>query len=133
MGRCRDDLPATPSIAAFAPTTLQRAIDRLGFVQADPIRATARRGSDAAYRVRGLSRRRVSSVALRTLGVEEDHFIQIRLPVAGGVALMTPPGGSTRTGPPAAARRVAALMDFVRDRGTCTDARPTSALRERNT
>ena len=26
----------------FAPTTLQRALDRLGFVQADPIRAPAR-------------------------------------------------------------------------------------------
>src|SRR6188472_2226407 len=59
----------------FKPTTLARAIDRLGFVQADPIRAPARaqdlilRHRVAGYRAGDLERR------YPRLGVHEDFFI----------------------------------------------------------
>ena len=56
----------------FKPTTLARAIDKLGFVQADPIRAPARaqdltlRHRVKGYRAGDLERR------YATLDVEED-------------------------------------------------------------
>jgi uncharacterized protein len=59
----------------FKPTTLKRAIDRLGFVQADPIRAPARaqdltlRHRVAGYRAGDLERR------YPRLPIEEDYFI----------------------------------------------------------
>ena len=59
----------------FPPTTLPRALDRLGFVQADPIRAPARaqdltlRHRVAGYRAGDLERR------YPALAVEEDDFI----------------------------------------------------------
>src|SRR5579862_8573151 len=59
----------------FAPTTLRKAIHRLGFVQADPIRAPARaqdlilRQRVAGYRAGDLERK------YATLGVEEDVFV----------------------------------------------------------
>src|SRR5215469_4593305 len=59
----------------FPTTTLRRALDRMGFVQADPIRAPARaqdlilRHRVKDYRAGDLERR------YATLGVEEDFFI----------------------------------------------------------
>ncbi len=59
----------------FAPTTLRRAITRLGFVQADPIRAPARaqdlilRPRVTNYRAGDLERR------YEALGIEEDFFV----------------------------------------------------------
>src|SRR5215469_13949467 len=59
----------------FPPVTLDRAIRRIGFVQADPIRAPARaqdlilRHRVKNYRVGDLERR------YPTLDVEEDFFI----------------------------------------------------------
>src|ERR1700686_3473192 len=59
----------------FAPTTLKRALHRLGFIQADPIRAPARaqdltlRHRVKGYRAGDLERR------YATLGVEEDFFV----------------------------------------------------------
>jgi uncharacterized protein len=59
----------------FRPTTLSRALARLGFVQADPIRAPARaqdltlRHRVAGYRAGDLERRYAS------LDIEEDFFI----------------------------------------------------------
>jgi len=58
----------------FEPTDLQAAVDRLGFVQADPIRAPARaqdlilRHRVAAYRIGDLERR------FNRLAVEEDYL-----------------------------------------------------------
>src|SRR5512147_103451 len=58
----------------FAPTTLTRAIERLGFVQADPIRAPARaqdlilRHRVRGYRAGDLERRYPS------LDIEEDYL-----------------------------------------------------------
>ena len=59
----------------FAPTSLSAAIQRLGFVQADPIRAPARaqdltlRHRVKGYRVGDLERR------YATLDVEEEFFV----------------------------------------------------------
>src|SRR5688572_33432370 len=59
----------------FRPTTLPRAVDRLGFVQADPIRSPARaqdlilRHRVTNYRAGDLERR------YPTLDVEEDFFV----------------------------------------------------------
>ena len=59
----------------FAPTTLRRAIARMGFVQADPIRAPARaqdlilRQRVKGYRAGDLERR------YESLGIEEDFFV----------------------------------------------------------
>src|SRR3954471_9366964 len=58
----------------FKPTTLQRAIEKLGFVQADPIRAPARaqdltlRHRVAGYRAGDLERR------YARLAIEEDFL-----------------------------------------------------------
>ena len=59
----------------FAPTTLARAIERLGFVQADPIRAPARaQDLTLRHRVKGYCagdlERRYSK-----LDIEEDFFV----------------------------------------------------------
>ena len=56
----------------FPPTTLERALRRLGFVQADPIRAPARaqdltlRHRVAGYRAGDLERRYAASASRRT-------------------------------------------------------------------
>src|SRR5216683_978407 len=60
----------------FPPTTLERALGTLGFVQADPIRAPARaqdltlRHRVEGYRAGDLERR------YATLDVEEDFFVK---------------------------------------------------------
>ena len=59
----------------FKPTTLKRAIHKLGFVQADPIRAPARaqdltlRHRVTDYRAGDLEQRYAK------LGIEEDFFV----------------------------------------------------------
>jgi uncharacterized protein YcaQ len=107
----------------FPPTTFRRAFDRLGFVQADPIRAPARaqdltlRHRVKDYRAGDLEHRYAK------LGVEEDFFINYGFVTSAVQALMHPrPDISFRAwgGPPwpAARRKQAALLlQFVRDRG----------------
>src|ERR1700729_958545 len=74
----------------FKPTTLKRAIDRLGFVQADPIRAPARaqdltlRHRVKGYRAGDLERHYV------TLGVAEDVFINYGFVTSALQTLMHP-------------------------------------------
>ena len=107
----------------FTPTTLKRAFQRLGFVQADPIRAPARaqdlilRHRVKDYRAGDLEQRYTK------LGVEEDFFINYGFVTRSIQALMHP---RSDTGVPAdgrgpwpAARRKQAqlLLDFVRERG----------------
>src|SRR5258706_9165666 len=107
----------------FTPTTLKRALHRLGFVQADPIRAPARaqdltlRHRVKGYRAGDLERR------YATLGVEEDFFVSYGFVTSSIQALMHP---RSETGVPAdgrgswpAARRTKAqlLLEFVRERG----------------
>jgi uncharacterized protein YcaQ len=100
----------------FTPTTLQRALDRLGFVQADPIRAPARaqdltlRHRVAGYRAGDLERRYAE------LDVEEDVFVNYGF-VTGTVQRLMHPRRGPAPWKAAAARRVRALLEFVRASG----------------
>jgi len=100
----------------FQPVSLKAAIDRLGFVQADPIRAPARaQDLTLRHRVRnyhaGDLERRYAS-----LGIEEDFFINYGFVSQQLHALMHPRTGSS--GWHKARRdRAALVLDFVRARG----------------
>src|SRR4249919_871439 len=59
----------------FKPTTLKRALDRLGFVQADPIRAPARaQDLILRHRVKNYHAGDLERLYPR-LGIEEDFFV----------------------------------------------------------
>ena len=87
----------------FPPTTLTRAVERLGFVQADPIRAPARaQDLTLRHRVRGY---RVGDLERHypALGFEEDTFVNYGFLSPAVHALMHPritalrwPGGRKR-------------------------------------
>jgi hypothetical protein len=104
------------SRSLFTPTTLQRALDRLGFVQADPIRAPARaqdltlRHRVIGYRAGDLERRYAQ------LDVHEDFFVNYGFVTGAVQALMHPRRGRTHW-TAARGRQVRALLDFVRARG----------------
>jgi len=78
----------------FAPSTLRAAIERLGFVQADPIRAPARaqdltlRHRVRDYRAGDLDRR------YARLGIEEDFFVNYGFVARRVYALMHPRAGT---------------------------------------
>src|ERR1700704_6634871 len=96
----------------FAPTTLKRAIDRLGFVQADPIRAPARaQDLTLRHRVRGY---RAGDLERRyaALGVEEDPFINYGFVPSAVFALMHPRADLSDY-PAARRKKVQALLAFV--------------------
>jgi uncharacterized protein len=107
----------------FAPTTLERALHRLGFVQADPIRAPARaqdltlRHRVTDYRAGDLERR------YATLDVEEDFFISYGFVTRSVQALMHPrsdtrvPAESRESWPAARRKRAQLLLQFVLERG----------------
>jgi hypothetical protein len=101
----------------FAATTLQDALDRIGFVQADPIRAPARaqdltlRHRVEAYRAGDLEREYAG------LDVHEDFFVNYGFVTGAVQSLMHPRGGPPPWGS-AGGRRVRALLDFVRSRGS---------------
>jgi len=100
----------------FKPTTLARAIDKLGFVQADPIRAPARaqdlilRHRVAGYRAGDLERRYPG------LKIEEDAFVNYGFLPRRHLALMHP---RTPKQPWSAAtqRKAADVLAFIRERG----------------
>jgi len=100
----------------FKPTTLPGAIDRLGFVQADPIRAPARaqdltlRHRVRDYRAGDLERR------YPKLAVEEDFFINYGFLPRATQALMHPRTART-VWPKARWAQAHAVQAFVRDRG----------------
>lgn len=100
----------------FDPLPLAAAIDRLGFVQADPIRAPARaqdltlRHRVAGYRAGDLER------LYESLPVEEDVFINYGFVSRRVHALMHPRNGAGLL-PAAGNRRARALLDFIRERG----------------
>lgn len=113
-----DDLRrAAVARSLFAPTTLQRALDTFGFVQADPIRAPARaqdltlRHRVSGYRAGDLERR------YTTLDVHEDFFVNYGFVTGAVQALMHPRGGPTPW-TAARGRQVRALLDFVCARGS---------------
>jgi uncharacterized protein len=106
------------AVTRHAPsTTLAEAVERLGFVQADPIRAPARaqdltlRHRVDGYRAGDLDR------AYATLAVEEDVFINYGFVSRSLHALMHPRTGA-RLSPSAANRRARDVLAFVRERGT---------------
>jgi len=100
----------------FTPTTLRRAIGRLGFVQADPIRAPARaqdltlRHRVAAYRAGDLERR------YPKLGIEEDFFVNYGFMGADLHALMHP-RTARAAWTPARQLQAQAVLAFVQAQG----------------
>lgn len=101
----------------FKPTTLKRAIGKLGFVQADPIRAPARaqdltlRHRVAGYRAGDLERR------YPRLSLEEDFFINYGFLPRAHHGLMhprTPASAWT----PARQRQADEMLAFIRECGT---------------
>jgi len=101
----------------FAETTLAQAIERLGFVQADPIRAPARaqdltlRQRVRGYRAGELERRYAQ------LSLEEDFFVNYGFLPRALQGLMHPRGGFERWSA-SLARRAKELHAFVAERGT---------------
>lgn len=104
------------SRSLFKPTTLPQAIKKLGFVQADPIRAPARaQDLTLRHRVQGYCagdlERRYSK-----LPIEEDVFVNYGFLPAATQRLMHP--RSPRTVWPKARRAMAnEVLAFVRERG----------------
>jgi hypothetical protein len=113
-----DDLRrAAVARSLFTPTTLQRALDQLGFVQADPIRAPAR-AQDLTLRHRVIGYR-AGDLEDRydRLDIHEDVFVNYGFVTGAVQALMHPRGGPTPW-TAARGRHVRALLDFVRSRGS---------------
>ena len=107
----------------FTPTTLKRALQRMGFVQADPIRAPARaqdlilRHRVTDYCAGDLERR------YTRLDVEEDFFVTYGFVTRSIQALMHPrpdtcvPAEGGRPWPAARRKQAQLLLEFVRERG----------------
>jgi len=100
----------------FTPTTLSRAIARLGFVQADPIRAPARaqdltlRHRVQDYRAGDLERR------YARLPIEEDCLVNYGFLPREHLALMHP-REAAKPWDAATRRKAQDVLDFVRERG----------------
>ena len=119
-------MPPTPTLdhlrryavarTLFTPTTLSRAIAKLGFVQADPIRAPARaqdltlRHRVKDYRAGDLERR------YARLGVEEDFFVNYGFLPRETHALMHP-REARRKWTRSMLKKATAVLEFVRERG----------------
>jgi uncharacterized protein YcaQ len=99
----------------FPPTSLERAIERMAFVQADPIRSPAR-AQDLTLRPR-VEDYRAGDLEARysALGVEEDVFINYGFVTKELQRLMHPRSSLT---PTASNRRARAILEFVRQRGS---------------
>jgi uncharacterized protein len=108
----------------FKPTTLKRALHKMDFVQADPIRAPARaqdlilRHRVKNYHAGDLERR------YPTLDIEEDFFVIYGFVTRSLQALMHPRSNSCVPAddvgspwPTAQKKRAQLLLDFVRERG----------------
>jgi uncharacterized protein len=104
----------------FPPTTLERALNTFGFVQADPIRAPARaqdltlRHRVEGYEAGDLERRYAA------LDVEEDVFVNYGFLTRAVHDLMHPRAGAAAW-PASQRKRVEAVLSFVR---TCGAAHP---------
>src|SRR5215470_10873290 len=107
----------------FKPTTLKRALDRLGFVQADPIRAPAR-SQDLVlrHRVKDYHAGDLERLYPR-LGIEEDFFVVYGFLTKRIQALMHPranagvPAEGSGPWPAAREKRAQLLLNFVRAHG----------------
>jgi uncharacterized protein YcaQ len=103
------------SRSLFPPTTLENALERFGFVQADPIRSPAR-AQDLTLRPR-VQDYRAGDLEARyaTLPIEEDFFINYGFVTRALQALMHP---RSSVSPTAGNRRAKAILEFVRERGS---------------
>ncbi|WP_280154091.1 crosslink repair DNA glycosylase YcaQ family protein [Piscinibacter sp. XHJ-5] len=104
------------SRSLFTPTTLPRAITKLGFIQADPIRAPARaQDLTLRHRVRDY---RAGDLEQRypRLPIEEDYFVNYGFVTRNVQALMHP-RTATAVWDSATKRLAAAVLDFIRERG----------------
>ena len=101
----------------FKPTTLPKAIAKLGFVQADPIRAPARaqdltlRHRVVDYRAGDLERR------YARLDIEEDFFINYGF-VPRAIHALMHPREARSVWPKKRWEQAQAVLDFVRQHGT---------------
>ena len=107
----------------FVPTTLRRAIGRMGFVQADPIRAPARAQDLILHqRVKGYRAGDLERL-YESLGIEEDFFVTYGFVTRRVQALMhprpnrrVPAEGIQRSSAPQR-KKERLLLDFVESRG----------------
>ncbi len=101
----------------FKPTSLARAINKLGFVQADPIRAPAR-AQDLMLRHR-VTDYRAGDLEARyaKLGLEEGFFINYGFLPRATYAAMHPRMPRT-VWSAATHKRAAAMLEFIRTRGS---------------
>jgi uncharacterized protein YcaQ len=100
----------------FKPTTLKRAIEKLGFVQADPIRAPARaQDLTLRHRVKGYRAGDLERL-YPTLPLEEDFFVNYGFLPRTHHALMHPRKVKKRFSP-TRTRQTAEILAFVRERG----------------
>jgi uncharacterized protein len=111
------------SQSLFTPTSLRRAFQRLGFVQADPIRAPARaqdltlRHRVKDYRAGDLDRQYAK------IGVAEDFFLNYGFVTAPIQALMHPrtettvPAEGPRPWPAERKKQARRVLEFVQERG----------------
>ena len=107
----------------FKPTTLKGAFDRLGFVQADPIRAPAR-AQDLILRHRAKNYHAGDLERLYPkLEIKEDFFIVYGFMTKSLQALMHPrsevdvPAEGTRAWPAARKKLAQRVLELVRERG----------------
>jgi uncharacterized protein len=107
----------------FVPTSLKRAIQKMGFVQADPIRAPARaQDLTLRHRVKGYRAGDLERL-YTTLDIEEDFFVTYGFVTREIHALMHPrsetgvPADGCGPWPAARRKRADALLAFVRERG----------------
>ena len=100
----------------FSETSLERAIERLGFLQADPIRAPARaQDLTLRHRVRGYVAGDLEA-RYAEIPIEEDHFINYGF-LPRRVLELLHPRTPRRAWDRATKRRAAAVLEFVRERG----------------
>lgn len=102
--------------AFFAPATLPQAIERCGFVQADPIRAPAR-AQDLMLRHR-VKRYKAGDLerCYERLDIEEDVFVNYGFVPRAVHGLMHPRRYASEW-PRARRRRAELLLEFIRARG----------------
>jgi uncharacterized protein YcaQ len=101
----------------FKPTTLGRAIGKLGFVQADPIRAPARaQDLTLRHRVEGYRAGDLERLYPK-LALEEDFFVNYGYLPRAHHQLMHPRTART-VWTAARAAQAAAVLAFIRERGT---------------
>lgn len=100
----------------FRPTTLMRAIGKLGFVQADPIRAPARaQDLTLRHRVDGYQAGELERRYAR-LPLEEDFFVNYGFLPRAHHALMHPRQART-VWTPARWKQAQAVLSFIHERG----------------